>query len=204
MADTTDQVVVRFLKSWKNYNQGERASFSPAIVKHLVDADVAKPDKKGSIFKRGKKPKTAGEKLDPGSRVRFFVPKEGDAIGTIVSAGKDTVTVAYDGKELEVARAELTFIAPPEPEAESPADPAKPPEPTDEPDVIEVGARVEFREGEQVGIGTVIEISGDAFSIETEEGAKHVAFREFVRLADEGGGGDGSQNARDDNPPSNA
>ena len=185
----TNHVIVQFLKSHKCYNVGDRAGFTQAHAKFLCDNGIAKPAKSGSILRRPKKDDD-GRKLVPGVRVRFFIPKEGDAIGTIVKAHgkKETVIVEYDGAELELKRSELTFIAPPDPEAQT-GDTVELP--------IEVGARVEFREGDRASIGTVAGIEGDTFTIDPEggEGAQRKVFREFVRLPRSGdgdGGSDGS------------
>ncbi len=198
---TAEKVIIVFDRSHGVYNAGERAGFTPREAQHLIDHEIAHSAKKGRLFARGKKQTEPAQKLEPGTRVKFFIKGEGDAIGEVISAPKTgPVRVAHGDREVKVDREGLVFISPPE-SKESPEQEPKP-------DVIEVGARVEFKEGEHRDIGTVIEISGDAFSIETEEGAKHVVFREFVRLAeppvDEGGGGDGSQNAGDGNPPPNA
>jgi len=116
MADTKDHVLVVFLRSWQNYNSGDRATFAPARAKFLVDKEIAKPGKRGSILSRKKK--TVTPTMEPGSRVRFFIPKEGDAMGRVVRDDPkvETIRVAYDGDELDISRGELTFVSPPEPE----------------------------------------------------------------------------------------
>ncbi len=112
------QVIVEFVKSHKCYNAGDRAGFTPDHAKMLCENGIAKPAGKSSVFNRPKK--STGQKLDPGSKVRFFIPKEGDAIGTVVKApSKGPVIVEYDGAELKLERSELAFVAPPPPEPQT-------------------------------------------------------------------------------------
>jgi len=193
----TNHVIVQFLKSHKCYNAGDRAGFTPAHAKFLCDNEIAKPATRGSILRRPKKDDD-GRKLEPGVRVRFFIPKEGDAIGTIVKASgrKETVTVEYDGSELELKRSELTFLTPPEPEPQTgDAVAAKRLGPsTTKPEMLP-GTPVSWGEGTGEISGVIVDPREGSDTVVVNYGESDIEIaREKLTIIDgEGqGGGDGS------------
>ena len=180
-----DTVIVQFLKSHKCYNVGDRAGFTRDHAQMLCDNQIAKPAGKSSLFSRPKK--SAGQKLEPGSKVRFFIPKECDAIGTVKKApAKGPVTIEYDGSELKLERSELTFVAHPEPVLD---------EKTETPEMV-AGTRVSWGEGTNEVRAVVVDPreGSDTVVVNYGESDIEIARDKLTIITDDGqGGGDGSQ-----------